>query len=176
MHPNPGGGDAGDASIVTDATPPAQQHSQRKNRSRRNCPDHGVLTEITSLILSSTMDGRDELGDISATPPVAAAFSSSLIEQDEPDRGRRVGRRSLSSLDSGDVEAGEASGQHEAEDQGPRLQSLVRVGGEEEKKLEKNESKADEKDAKGKAWTQGRMADLGMTGFWQWTLASRGPS
>lgn len=27
------------------------------------------------------MDGRDELGVISATPPVAAAFSSSLIGQ-----------------------------------------------------------------------------------------------
>lgn len=151
-----------------DATPPAQQHSQRKNRDKQNCPDYGVLTEITSLIPSSTMDGRDELGVISATPPVAAAFSSSLIGQgqgqDEPDLdldlGRRVGRRSsLSSLDSGGDEAGEASGQHKAEGRGPRLQSVERVDGIRRKK--EDEIQGREKDAKGKAWTQGRMADWG---------------
>jgi hypothetical protein len=48
------------------------------------------------------MDGREELGDISATPPVAAAFSSSLmtIDQDkeEPEPEERRGGTTLFAL------------------------------------------------------------------------------
>ncbi|PTB75058.1 hypothetical protein M440DRAFT_1402620 [Trichoderma longibrachiatum ATCC 18648] len=69
------------------------------------------------------MDGREELGDISATPPVAAAFSSSLMTIDQTrrspsrksDEAERRSSLSVSRFGPGErrraatLEAGEAS-------------------------------------------------------------------
>ncbi|KAH8124703.1 hypothetical protein LI328DRAFT_71505 [Trichoderma asperelloides] len=45
-----------------------------------DCSRYGFLTEMTSLMVSSTTDGRDELAEgISATPLAGTAFSSSAM-------------------------------------------------------------------------------------------------
>lgn len=125
------------------------------------------------------MDGRDELGDISATPPVAAAFSSSLmtIRQDEPEleSGESDGARARSRVFSrfgGDVEAGEASGQGARQ----REQSQGWRAWRECKGKKTRRDPRRRKDAKDNAWTQGRDGGLVDDGRWQWIFCLWGPS